>query len=296
MDAVNVEEVLGTLGVGGYTHSRLRAANFQKSVWRVDTTEGPFALRILRPGDHHAADRELAILAVAGAAGVPVAALRARGTVDGRPVLLLSWSEGRTLAAQARVRPWAVRRLGFVLGQQQALVHRAHLPELLAQAPSAWIDRFGIADSAMRDRVAALPVTSPSLLHLDFHPDNVVVRGGVVTGVLDWENAIAGDRRADVARTWSLLRLRPREPQRHERATRAFRRVLAGAWWRGYTATAGELEDMALFKAWAASALLRNMRLRYTGTDWMATRGVPAVALEAARPRAAAALPPGEFS
>src|SRR3954469_12853550 len=296
MDAVNVEEVLGTLGVGGYTYSRLLAANFQKSVWRVDTTEGPFALRLLRPGDHHAADRELAILAVAGAAGVPVAALRARGTVDGRPVLLLSWSEGRTLAAQARARPWAVRRLGFVLGEQQALVHRAHLPELLAQAPGGWIDRFGIADSAMRDRVAALPVTSPSLLHLDFHPDNVVVRGGVVTGVLDWENAIAGDRRADVARTWSLLRLRPREPQRADQAMNVFRGMLAAGWCRGYMAAAGPLEDMALFRAWAASALLRNMRLRYTGTRWMATSGVPALAIEVARIRAAADLPAGEFA
>jgi len=296
MDAENVETVLGALGVGGRTQSRLLAANFDKSVWRVDTTEGRFALRVLRPGDHDAADRELAILTAARAAGVPVAALRARGTVDGRPVLLLSWSEGRTLAAQARVRPWAVRRLGIVLGQQQALVHGAQVPELLTQAPGAWIDRFGIADSAMRDRVAALPLTPPSLLHLDFHADNVVVRGGVVTGVLDWENAIGGDRRADVARTWSLLRLRPREPQRAERAMKVFRGMLADGWCRGYMAAAGPLEDMALFKAWAASALLRNMRLRYTGTGWMATSGVPALAIEVARVRAAAGLPAGEFT
>ena len=293
MDAADVARVLRALGIEGCTASHLLAENFEKSVWRVDTTEGRFALRMLRPHDDDAADRELAILAAARAAGVPVSALRARGTVEGRPVLLLSWTEGRSLAVEARARPWLVYRLGFALGEQQANVHRAVMPD---PSRGEWIDRFGVVDDAMRERVAALPSTPPCLLHLDFHADNVVVQGRTVTGVLDWENAIVGDRRADVARTWSLLRLRPREPQRYERATGVFRSMLAGAWWRGYTATAGELEDMALFKAWAASALLRNMRLRYTGTDWMATRGVPALALEVARLRTAAGLPSGEFA
>src|SRR3954453_9043597 len=113
MDAADVARVLRVLGIEGLTASRLLAENFEKSVWRVDTTEGRFALRMLRPRDADAADREIAILAAARAAGVSVSALRARGPVEAPPVLLRSWAEGQTLAVAARARPCLLFRPGL---------------------------------------------------------------------------------------------------------------------------------------------------------------------------------------
>ncbi|HVN27898.1 MAG TPA: phosphotransferase [Candidatus Binataceae bacterium] len=44
-----------------------------------------------------------------------------------------------------------------------------------------------------------------SLLHLDYHPQNVLVRGMRVTGVIDWVNADVGDRHLDAAMTAAIL-------------------------------------------------------------------------------------------
>ncbi len=48
--------------------------------------------------------------------------------------------------------------------------------------------------------------TAPlSLLHMDYHPQNVVVQGFRVTGVIDWVNADLGDRHLDAAMTAVIL-------------------------------------------------------------------------------------------
>ena len=50
------------------------------------------------------------------------------------------------------------------------------------------------------------------LLHLDYHPLNVLGEAGAISGVLDWTNADGGDPRADVARTGAILRFLPDNP------------------------------------------------------------------------------------
>ncbi|MGH7905140.1 MAG: phosphotransferase family protein [Candidatus Binataceae bacterium] len=46
---------------------------------------------------------------------------------------------------------------------------------------------------------------APSLVHMDYHPRNVMVRGAHVTGVIDWVNADVGDRHLDAAMTSVIL-------------------------------------------------------------------------------------------
>jgi aminoglycoside phosphotransferase (APT) family kinase protein len=42
-------------------------------------------------------------------------------------------------------------------------------------------------------------MTGDDLVHLDFHPGNVLVDGaGTVTGIIDWDGAARGDRRFDL--------------------------------------------------------------------------------------------------
>src|SRR5262249_25044866 len=52
---------------------------------------------------------------------------------------------------------------------------------------------------------------SPSILHLDFHPVNIVVPRDRSPAVLDWSLVDVGDRHADVASTVILLRTAPVE-------------------------------------------------------------------------------------
>jgi aminoglycoside phosphotransferase (APT) family kinase protein len=44
-----------------------------------------------------------------------------------------------------------------------------------------------------------------SVVHMDFHPLNVVVNGGHISGVIDWVNTDCGDRHLDVATTATIL-------------------------------------------------------------------------------------------
>ncbi len=44
-----------------------------------------------------------------------------------------------------------------------------------------------------------------SLVHMDYHPQNVLVRNTRVTGVIDWVNADVGDRHLDAAMTAVIL-------------------------------------------------------------------------------------------
>ncbi|MGO9061898.1 MAG: phosphotransferase family protein [Candidatus Binataceae bacterium] len=44
-----------------------------------------------------------------------------------------------------------------------------------------------------------------TVLHLDYHPLNVLVKGGRVTGVIDWVSTECGDRHLDVATTAAIL-------------------------------------------------------------------------------------------
>jgi aminoglycoside phosphotransferase (APT) family kinase protein len=65
----------------------------------------------------------------------------------------------------------------------------------------------GLTDSLARlreqaDRFRTAPETP---LHMDYHPQNVLVRGLHVTGVIDWVNADRGDRHLDAATTSIIL-------------------------------------------------------------------------------------------
>jgi hypothetical protein len=52
-----------------------------------------------------------------------------------------------------------------------------------------WIHQVGATGSAM---------VGDDLVHLDFHPGNVLVDSGRITGVIDWDGATRGDRNFDL--------------------------------------------------------------------------------------------------
>ena len=83
--------------------------------------------------------------------------------------------------------------------------------------------------------------------------------GRRISGVLDWANAAAGDPRADVARTFSILRLAASAPGRPPLRDRLGRRLLALSWRWGYTQAAGPTGDLTLFTAWAGAVLVRDL-------------------------------------
>jgi Ser/Thr protein kinase RdoA (MazF antagonist) len=86
--------------------------------------------------------------------------------------LVLERIDGPTMLADLRAHPWRAARGARVLARLHALLH-------------------------------AIPFEGERLLHLDLHPENVLLsqRGPVV---IDWTNARAGLPEFDVALTWVI--------------------------------------------------------------------------------------------
>lgn len=91
--------------------------------------------------------------------------------------LVLERIEGRTMLEDLKRRPWKIRAHAFQLAELHKRLHAIEAPDGLARAGEG-------------DR----------LLHLDLHPENVVLSpsGPVVVG---WTNARRGDPALDVALT-----------------------------------------------------------------------------------------------
>ena len=65
----------------------------------------------------------------------------------------------------------------------------------------------GLRDALRRltARAGAYRVAEPAIVHMDYHPLNVLVQGTRVTGVIDWVNTDIGDRHLDAAMTAAIL-------------------------------------------------------------------------------------------
>jgi len=246
-------------------------------VWRVQTRGATFALRLLRPGEEGRCRREVAAITAAAAKGLPVCTVRAEGRWEGRPALLMDWCPGETLGHAVFARPAAAGALGRRFGEVQAALHAVTAPRELN---TGWLDAGGEEAAPLRARLADLPARTDALIHLDYHPLNVLTDGARITGVIDWANAGAGDPRADLARTLSILHLFYRQPGIVSHAVDRFER----GWREGYARAAGVAvdADLALFFAWSGLAMVQDQagkqdpafyrRAHAWGARW-ATRG-----------------------
>ena len=163
--------------------------------------------RVLRryrdPGK--SAEHEAAVMAYARASGLPVPEVF---DVDG-PDLVLERAHGPTMTAALVSRPWTLPREADTLARLHRAVHEVPAPE--------WLERrIGVGDA---------------LLHLDLHPDNVLLTdAGPV--VIDWTNAARGPAEVDVADAWLVLS-----------GAR-----LSGPWWKAATVRAAQGTFARLFR------------------------------------------------
>jgi aminoglycoside phosphotransferase (APT) family kinase protein len=117
-----------------------------------------------------------------------------------------------------------------------------------------------------------------SVVHMDFHPLNVVVNGARISGVIDWVKADCGDRHLDVATTATILSCHSMEKPRWLRdnvAGNSLRRIYNGLYVSLYHATMPV--DFARLRFCQGLAAL--MRLSTVGM--MITRGAESVGYRA---------------
>jgi aminoglycoside phosphotransferase (APT) family kinase protein len=263
LDPASVLEALGFALAAGPIEPV--AGGWDTALWRFATADGALhALRLFRAEQRAAAERERIAIASAQAAGLPVPPVEAAGSFEGRPALVLGWMAGETLVSALQRRPWTVARLGAALAQTQVRLNAIAAPgELLPGAPDSWLQAELIRDEPVIERLRALPPRTDRLVHLDYHPLNVLTDGNGITAVLDWPNAAAGDPRADFARTASILSLAPLPvPAALRPAARLLLRLLHRSWARTYLRESGPLRNLAPFLAWAGTEFARDTERR----------------------------------
>jgi streptomycin 6-kinase len=131
----------------------------------LDLGEGRVLRRFKTGGDP---EREAGIMAHARAHGFPVPeVLEVQDAA-----LVLERIDGPSMLRMLRTRPWRVGAYARMLADLHSRLHE-------------------------------IPFQGERLLHLDLHPDNVLLSpAGPV--VIDWTNSRAGDPRFDVALTWVI--------------------------------------------------------------------------------------------
>jgi len=247
--------VLAALGVHGATAAEPATGGFDTAVWCVTLQGRPHALRLFRQGQTTRCARERAAMEIAAANGVPAPSVHVVGAYHDRPALVSDWCPGRTLLAELIARPDRATTLGRLFGQTQAAIHAIPAPPAL---PADWRDAAG----PLALHLPFPPLTPRALIHLDYHPLNVLTDGARITGVIDWANVRAGDPRADLARTITILRLDVRShPDLVPPQVMAVLPLFERGWRHGYTQVAGPsaATDLAPFYAWAGAAMERDL-------------------------------------
>jgi aminoglycoside phosphotransferase (APT) family kinase protein len=185
--------------------------------------DGPLILRI------YACERGLPLLRHEVAVqnhlhqlGQPVAhplLIEEDGRLFGGPFMVMECLPGRTLFDWMLYRPWRIVDGPMKLAAEQARLHQLS-PAGFPTAPGPYLSRRleelrdTLAEFALdglgpgldwleRNRPAS--PSKPCIVHLDFHPINVLFHRGRCTGILDWGESDLGDREADVGTTLVLI-------------------------------------------------------------------------------------------
>ncbi|MDQ3541925.1 MAG: phosphotransferase, partial [Chloroflexota bacterium] len=175
-------------------------------LWRVRRAPDAddLLLRRFEGGDGAIARREALAMGAARAHDVPVPAVLTSDTLDNRPVLLTTWCDGISAFESIAASPAVARSIGELLGEMLGRLHRVAAPDGMA-LPDAWITRGGPALVPLRSQLERVP-NAGRLLHLDFHPRNVLMTPDTVEGVIDWTNTLTGPPHMDLARSRAILR------------------------------------------------------------------------------------------
>lgn len=180
------------------------------STWALRTPRRRLVLKRFR-ADDDTAPMEWARLQVATVAPVPTpepVAVDPEGHWFGLPALVMSFLPG------AVTYPPALDGLARALAALHSTVVPDPVPDVLTRPGlwTYWVQTAPVPDGVL-DVLAALPaladVEEVVLCHCDFHPGNVLIEDGNVSGVLDWSGARFAPRAFDVALMRCDLALEP---------------------------------------------------------------------------------------
>src|SRR5438045_4172551 len=116
MASPDPSELIAALGLPPPSSVEPVKGGWDTAIWRVELDGAPYALRLFRADQAASSRFEATAMRAAATGGVPAPAVKAEGTWNGRPVVLIGWCAGRTIADELGRQPWRAWRLGLLLG------------------------------------------------------------------------------------------------------------------------------------------------------------------------------------
>jgi aminoglycoside phosphotransferase (APT) family kinase protein len=194
----------------------------------------------------------------------------------GGPFLIMEQVPGRSLMRAMLRRPWKMFHFAARMAETQARLHAlpsGEFPALVVpfhecrfSAMRSAITQFGMGGLLpgldwLEEHQPSAP-DSPSIVHMDYHPLNLIVRDDGSLAVLDWTYADLGDPHCDVGITLMLLEAVPVAgvSLRHRLAIQIGRSAVA--WWYLHTYCRHRPLDrdrLNYYRAWSAL----NQLVRY---------------------------------
>jgi aminoglycoside phosphotransferase (APT) family kinase protein len=180
-----------------------------------ETLRGPLVLRVMPTSDEKCA-REAAMQAAISRAGFPAPRVHlsgGRGDGLGFPYIVMQRLAGSALGIGSL---W---QLPGLLGGTLAALHRLDTSGLPGAGLELVLDELAeraapLEDDSLRRALGWLAQSRPEprrrvICHGDFHPLNLLLERGSVSGVLDWTHAHLGEPEFDAAYAALMLRLWP---------------------------------------------------------------------------------------
>ncbi|MFS0863448.1 phosphotransferase family protein [Fredinandcohnia sp. 179-A 10B2 NHS] len=262
---MDVENILKELGLSSVTKVQQIHGGQDSSVWKVETANFAYALRVL-PGDHYEQFvREQKVIQLAQNNGIPVPNVVSVFKGESYCAMLMEWAKGHTVFEELQRSPDNASQIGKEFGRMQALIHAISVDNNFEDNNENFLTPVtDLEKSAMNLIEKYYTLYSPTLLHLDYHPLNILTDGEKITAVIDWANASAGDYRFDFARTFSILRLEG--TKYFDKKT--FEEFESG-WLIGYFSFIGMIpaDPIELFNVWAGDRMLRDLSGKLSKTD-----------------------------
>jgi aminoglycoside phosphotransferase (APT) family kinase protein len=192
----------------------------------------------------------------------------------GGPFMIVEVLPGRTLLDELFRRFWRIVHAPIEMAEMQARLHRMpvdgfpsvdqsdsgdflsrQLRDLRGMVEEYDLEGLRPGLEWLEEHRPSKPA-QPSIIHLDFHPMNMLCRWRRCTGILDWSDADVGDRHADVASSLVLIRS---APDAIAKTLYQWLWTLPGRWlfWKSYLhAYRNRLpldeQKLAYYMAWAA--------------------------------------------
>lgn len=173
---VNPHAILESLGIQNARPERI-PFGAETAVWRVEYGNNIYALCVFRSGEHAKQVREIVALKTAASAGVPVPKVVTHGTWQGNAVSLLSCLPGQMLGLEL-TQQTKLERLQYLsekLGTTLAKIHDIPAPHEWQSEKHRWVKLAGEGELELQKRLLSIPLRSDVLLHMDFHPFNVML-------------------------------------------------------------------------------------------------------------------------